>query len=299
MNILKDNGIISEIACGNSFEYVLEDNHYFLNTDYKVLQSQTKGIFVKCMKMTRNGKLDLYYITNDYRTMSSMFLGITADTLITIIINLFASIIEVRNNGFLVCQCIELSWDKIFVEQNTFKVKLVYLPLSVKIYDSYSEFESELRSNVVKLINQIIIEPNERLTKLVQDLCNGTLSLEDVYNRSKIPGTIPIVEKEEKDVREMIKLVAINAPKPFEIPIERTEFLIGKKQELVDGVIPYSQMISRKHCRITYENGSYFVSDEGSVNGTFVNGTRVMGGQRHQIKRDDVIRLADCMFQIV
>ena len=138
------------------------------------------------------------------------------------------------------------------------------------------------------------------MTQFVQDLCNGSLSLEDVYNRSKMPGKSPTPAKEKSNTQEMIKLVAINAPEPFEILIERADFLIGKKQDVVDGVIPYSNMISRKHCRITCENGGYFISDEGSVNGTFVNGTtRIMGGQRHQIKRGDIIRLADSIFQIV
>ena len=306
MYTLKDNGIISEFVCGNNFEYVLEDNSHFVNTDYKVLQSQTNSIFVQCMKMKRNGKLDLYYVTNDYRPMSSMFTGITADTMIAVVVNLFASVIEVRNNGFLACQCIDLSWDKIFVEHNTLKVKLVYLPLSVKVFDSFAEFESELRSSIVKLINKVIVETNERLNQFVLDLCNGSLSIEDVYNRSRNAGTPPIPKKEENKVHVpinnaggMIKLVAMNAPSHFEMPIDRTDILIGKKQEMVDGVITFNKMISRKHCRIICENGIYFISDEGSANGTFVNGARVAQGQRCQINRGDIIRLADSDFQIV
>ena len=306
MYTLKDNGIIEEVICGNNFEYVLGNSSHFVSTDYKVLQSQTNGIFIQCMKMTRNGKIDLYYITNDYRPMSSMFVGITADTLIATVINLFACVIEVRNNGFLACQCIDLSWDKIFVEQNTLKVKLVYLPLSVRAFDSYAEFESELRSSIVKLINKVIINPSERINQFVQDLCNGSLSIEDVYNRSRNAGTPPITKQEEvkpfetvSHVNKAIKLVAMNAPERLEISIDSNDVLIGKKSELVDKVISFNKMISRKHCRITYVNGSYFITDEGSANGTFVNGVRVGLGQRHIINRGDIIRLADSDFQIV
>lgn len=305
MYTLKDNGVISEVVCGNNFEYILENNSHFVNTDYKVLQSQTNGIFVQCMKMTRNGKTDLYYVTNDYRPMSSMFIGITADTLISVVVNLFASVIEVRNNGFLACQCIDLSWDKIFVEQNTLKVKLVYLPLSVRAFDSYAEFESELRSSIVKLINKVIVDTNERLNQFVLDLCNGSLSIEDVYNRSRNAGTPPIPKKEENVTPMpagnvgMLKMVAMNAPSHFEMPINRADILIGKKQELVDTVISYNKMISRKHCRIICENGVYFILDEGSANGTYVNGVRLAPGQKCQINRGDIVRLADSDFQIV
>lgn len=311
MYTLKDNGVITEVVCGNNFEYILENNNYFVNTDYKVLQSQANGIFIQCMKMTRNGKTDLYYITNDYRPMSSMFVGITADTLIAVVVNLFASVIEVRNNGFLACQCIDLSWDKIFVEQNTLKVKLVYLPLSVKAFDSYAEFESELRASIVKLIHKVISETSERLNRFQQDLCNGSLSIEDVYNRSRNAGAPPIPKQEDPAKKTpvaaaaasngngTIKLVAMNAPEYAEIIIDSSDVLIGKKQEMVDKVISYNKMISRKHCRITNRNGAFYINDEGSANGTYVNGVRVSPGQKCQINRGDIVRLADSDFQIV
>ena len=300
MYTLKDNDVISEVMCGNNFEYILKDSSQFVNTDYKVLQSQNNGIFIKCMKMTRNGLVDLYYVTDEYRPMSSMLVGISPDTLINVIINLFASVIEVRNNGFLACQCIDLSWDKIFVEQNTLKVKLVYLPLSVRAFDSYAEFESELRSSIVKLADKVITSSNARLDQFVQDLCNGSMSLEDVYNKSRGAETAPIVRSEERSqmmpgtsANGSIKLVAMNAPSHFELVIDRDDAVIGKKQELVDMVIPFNRMISRKHCRITNRTGIYYINDEGSANGTFVNGVRLNPGQKAQINRGDIIRIPE------
>jgi pSer/pThr/pTyr-binding forkhead associated (FHA) protein len=96
-----------------------------------------------------------------------------------------------------------------------------------------------------------------------------------------------------------MKLVAMNAPSYFELVIVQDDVVIGKKQELVDLVIPFNKMISRKHCRVTKMNGTYYISDEGSANGTYVNGVRLNPGQRMQINRGDVIRLADSDFQIV
>lgn len=101
----------------------------------------------------------------------------------------------------MACQCIDLSWDKIFVEQNTLKVKLIYLPLSVRAFDSYVEFESELRTSIVKLVNKVITTSNTRLDQLVMDLCNGSLSLEDVYNKSRGAGTAPIEKKKVQSNR--------------------------------------------------------------------------------------------------
>lgn len=304
MYMLKDRGIISEIKCGSNFEYVLENSIHFVNTDYKVLQSQTNGIFVQCMKMLRNGKLDLYYLTNDYRPISSMFASITPDMLILVVINLFADVMEVRNNGFLDCRNIDLSWDKVFVEPSTLKVKLVYIPVSERAFDSYAEYESELRSSIVKLIDLMVSTPDERLDQFVHDLRNGSLSLEDVYNKSRSVGMPPVIKPltaqgipgpEEGSIR----IVAMNAPRHFEILIDRDEMLLGKKRELVDAVIPFNKMISRKHCRISRNKGDFYISDEGSANGTYVNRIRLSPGQRQLIKKGDIIRLADSDFQIL
>lgn len=48
--------------------------------------------------------------------------------------------------------------------------------------------------------------------------------------------------------------------------------------------------VSRRHARITLLDGQYFLEDQGSTNGTFVNrGRRLEPGQRHPLKEGDEI----------
>lgn len=63
-----------------------------------------------------------------------------------------------------------------------------------------------------------------------------------------------------------------------------------------DITIP-EQTVSSNHARITIENGSFFLTDIGSTNGTFVNGSRV---NKTLLKSGDFIKLgaANCKFQI-
>jgi pSer/pThr/pTyr-binding forkhead associated (FHA) protein len=35
------------------------------------------------------------------------------------------------------------------------------------------------------------------------------------------------------------------------------------------------EFVSAKHCRISFENGYFFVEDLGSTNGTFIDGTEI------------------------
>ena len=87
MNALVENGIISEMECGNNFAYIINDSNLFLSTEYKVLQSQEEGCFVKCMKLLYNGKIQFYYLVNGYKSLANMFSSIDADGFMTIMTN--------------------------------------------------------------------------------------------------------------------------------------------------------------------------------------------------------------------
>src|SRR5262249_377248 len=53
--------------------------------------------------------------------------------------------------------------------------------------------------------------------------------------------------------------------------------------------------ISRHHCSFTYENGSWFVMDLQSTNGTYVNGT---GVNRAQLKNSDLLSIGGFKFDV-
>lgn len=305
MNLLIENGVIDEIECGSNFAYVLRDNSSFLSTEYKVLQSQTNSSFIKCMKMLYNGRIELYYLVNTYKPLSSLLPRLDPDHFITIVGNLLAGIIDVKNNGFLACHNIDSSFEHIYVDSNTFKVGLVYLPLNKHEYSDASSFENALRTNLVRVIAGISSLSSPKTTQLGADLQNGMLSVEDIYSRlggksAPFQGKKPTGSKDTKDppAHGTMKLVALNAPSRVEIRITKPDFTIGKK-ETNDGVISFNKMVSRFHCKVTNNGQQYMISDLQSANGTFVNGVRLQPNIPSPVKNGDVIRLANSDFQVV
>ncbi len=324
MDLLKEKGIIEEINSGNNFGYVLNDNRYFVNTDYKVLLSQTSDVFVQCMKISYNGKIEIFYLTDEYRPISTLINGIQSDTLITILLNLFAAIIEVKNNGFLSCHNIDMSWDKIFVNTSTFKTKLIYVPVNCTVYGDYAEFENELRSNLIKMINNVVQCTSPRLEQFSQDLANGSLTLTDLYNKSKDVGMSNLAgqskniyagtsqynaneyahsgqqQNQQSNLQTgVLKLIAVNAPQRVEVVLDKAKTSIGKRADWVDFVVSFNNMISRKHCTFYINGNTYYIVDEKSANGTYVNGYKLQPSQYYQVKRGDIIRMADSDFQLV
>ena len=304
MNTLIENGSITETVCGTNFSYILNDSSTFLSTEYKVLQSQSVGSFIKCMKMLYNGKVQLYYLIKTLKPLSSMISTLDPDSFLTIVSNLFSNIIDVTHNGFLSCRNIDIAFERIYVDPATYKVSLVYLPVGERIFDDIASFENELRTNLVKLISGIPSLASPKMLRFSDDLSNGTLTLEDLCVRIKGGreiGTAPVqpVAGDTAGNRPgTLRIIAMNAPSHVEIVVTKDEFIIGKKRELVDGVVSFNNMISRSHCKVSRHGGQFTVTDLQSANGTFVNRVRLQPNQPYPIKNGDIIRMANSDFQV-
>ena len=95
-----------------------------------------------------------------------------------------------------------------------------------------------------------------------------------------------------------LKIVAVNAPVPFELEITKDEYVIGRKKEMVDGLISFNKAVGRVHCKIVHSAGRYAIIDLNSSNGTYVNRVRIQSNQPYPIKEGDVIRLANSQFRV-
>lgn len=311
MNGLLQKGVVSELVGTPNVQYVLNDNSVFALTEFKVLKSQSKH-FIKCSKVKYNGKIKFIYFTSMSKSLRNMVPSLDSDTFLTIIANLLNCIIEIKNNGFLDCENLDLSFDKVFVNQNTLEISLIYLPVNNADKDVAS-FENEFRTEIIKLITSVPAFTGEKIARVCGYLSNGTLSLNQVYKSicSEIKGKATSFESDfdkEKDTGNSNKHIifkqpslhfySLNAPVDINFNIDVPEFIIGKNPAQVNGVISFNKAISRVHCKISYQNNSYFVTDLGSANGTYVNKSRLAAQHPQKIKSGDTIRLANSDFKI-
>lgn len=77
------------------------------------------------------------------------------------------------------------------------------------------------------------------------------------------------------------------------IPLLRKTLLVGRS-ESCDVVLRFAN-VSAQHCRLGLEGGYWFVDDEGSRNGTRVNGARVT---RKRLLPGDVLALASHKYEV-
>lgn len=80
-----------------------------------------------------------------------------------------------------------------------------------------------------------------------------------------------------------------------EIRIAGNEFIIGRGDEA--HLKPSSELVSRRHCSIRIDNQRVIVADEGSRNGTFLNGNQIH--EAYTAVAGDILRVGRLQFEIV
>ena len=77
------------------------------------------------------------------------------------------------------------------------------------------------------------------------------------------------------------------------IELGKPSFVLGKNPEKSDYAVADNTNISRVHAVITARNGRYYVMDQNSTNGTFINGRIIKAGQETEILPGDCLMLAN------
>jgi pSer/pThr/pTyr-binding forkhead associated (FHA) protein len=92
------------------------------------------------------------------------------------------------------------------------------------------------------------------------------------------------------------KLLHVQTQTSIELPSHLSVIHIGKPNEQIPPDIdvsgfPNSEVVSRVHADIRVEGDTYYLEDIGSSNGTYVNHTPLLKGNRHCLRPGDRVSL--------
>ena len=228
--------------------------------------------------------------------------GIDEEDFITIIASLLGCVADIKKNGFLSCQNIEIASDKIYVDPVTYNIRLIYVPIQPKIYEDYTSFEDDLRMGVTRIINSEFNMHGKKIQQLYYDLYDKSVKLEDLYEKIRKKNTDnDQATKKESEKTSRVKrmcLTALDAPIHTVIEVNQDALSIGRNASMSDVAINFNSAIGRKHCTILRNASFFMIKDENSVNGTFVNNVKVVPGQIRRLDDGDVISLANTKFKV-
>lgn len=118
-----------------------------------------------------------------------------------------------------------------------------------------------------------------------EGMCNGDASNEE-----------DLAEMEERVPEPSAELVALRKSTGEVFKMENGD-IFGKSDEATH-TIDGNETISRKHVLIKQSNGSVYIKDMGSLNGTRINGQLIDSGVNYEILKGDTLILSDEVFLI-
>ena len=272
---------LTEIQDTEDTAYLLENNEIFYDVGYKVMQNQENANLLRCHRIKYNGKIKLIYFTREYTSLEDYIASSDMDTILNAIRSLLEALIQIENLGFLNMACIDNRLSHIYVESGTNNVKIIYLPVNITgVHKNKNEFDNEIKAQLVQKIERIGMMDHPKMHR-------------NTKNTSADPN---IGQKKIVDMPDMNQILIQSIDGQFHFVVCENEFLIGKSRERVQGVITGNNAVSRVHCKIVRQNGSYFVVDMGSSNGTYVNGKRIHPNVPEPISDRSQLRIANAEF---
>lgn len=97
-------------------------------------------------------------------------------------------------------------------------------------------------------------------------------------------------ENSRKQKRERVSIL------PEKLAIQPGACGVGRQQD--QGIVLIPQQISRKHALLEMEKEKIYLTDQGSSNGTFVNGRRLSAYVKTRLSEGDIVTFADISYQL-
>lgn len=310
----------------NYNSYIFVDTTLFSDTAFRVIKTKEHD-FLNGVKVTHNGKVKIIYDLSQYSPLAEVVGKLTSPNFLCIIKEVLRIVLDTSSNGFLSIEDIRIDINEIYINKE-YKPVLVYLPLNTVNRANLIDTESEVRKLIINIISEnrnlnnakimalyhdagslislqqmyenliINIEKqdevsDDQVSSLTQSQTRTQDSVSSVNTKRKLTSIFFKDKKSSKNIITARKPIVLNGVNDMKISliINKDEYTIGKKVDLVDGVIDVPS-VSRIHCKVVWVDNSYYITDLGSLNGTCVNGKQINPGQLHAIEIGDVISIA-------
>ncbi|GAA6614389.1 hypothetical protein NUACC26_001640 [Scytonema sp. NUACC26] len=118
--------------------------------------------------------------------------------------------------------------------------------------------------------------------------------VQDVTQQANL--ALPVIKNSTQIQQVTAYLIHVQTDRQIELPQNLSAIRIGradngKSLDVDVSVLPNSEVVSRTHAVIHVEAGSFYIEDEGSTNGTYVDKMRLLLGNKYRLKSGDYICL--------
>lgn len=310
----QDDGLLTVMPCKSHVAYLLHDVNAFYPTGFEVLQNMDGSGFLRCVKIQFNAQLQFVYLTgrngSEYKPMQTMLSGLHPDGFLRMVRNLLEVMQHADETGFLGVQNIVLSPERIFVDPATMNVQLIYLPIAAGyVASTEQDAADELCAMLLRIIYAHPELENAGVRRLRQALASTMPTLRQLYSAAfgdvptptptPIPTPVPqpAPAPQPTGTGAMI-LQAVQHTEQVCIALPKSDLLAGTRVGAGELELHGNPYISGRHCKFSYQNGQYYLTDIGSSNGTYLNGRMLTRDVPQALQDGDTITIASSVFRV-
>lgn len=299
MKSLFEQGLIEKYEGEGHVSYILNDNSLFFPTGLKAIQNEKNQGILKCIQIKFNGKDKLIYLTEGYQKLDEKLPTMTEENFVKIAKNFIAIIRDLQEDSFLKCSHIDFETDRIFVDSSTGAVYLVYLPVvDNRVEKIKFDFNREIKRILFNWMFNAFSISEVNKERYLEKLSDEKMPAEAVFQGYYKQKEVEKDKSSSMTKEEEIKLRLYNPENTMNFIIDKEEFVLGKSPYRADGRIEGNIFVGNTHCKIIHSEGSYYVMDLESKNGTLLNGMRLTPKKLYVIKPGDVLILANVSFSV-
>lgn len=310
MELICETDRVYEYADGNNRSFFLKNDNAFSVTDYRVMCGQERSGLVRCEKVIYNGKIKLLYFTEGYKALEELAPYLNERNFMHLVSDFAGNLIQIKDNGFFECENLMMDIGHIMVDEKRMKMELLYLP--IENIQHTTQYNTKSLDDQVRLVLTKMIQSNVVLSERIRNeflllMVDPGITLDRLYSEinnrwfGKIDDSKDNPHSQKKTAGndgEPLTLVLTNSAENLNFRVCRKTFTIGRKSDIVDGVIKGYKTVGREHCRILYKDGQYYVKDLDSKNGTYVNEKRVQPDEEVLLVEGVKFRVAEVGFEL-
>jgi serine/threonine protein kinase len=219
------------------------------------------------------------------RDVMSPFIGEEAQERLPASRRSFASIFLILS--FIVLIIVMLwSWQSVLARadgtQNQF-LALIFTPISIVMLLMALFFFLRPRKNTPAVVPSVVYQPPTRLdSTMIGELPEVAYEVSKVIDNPLMSHTQIITPNRVGEVRLTVIHAANKEYLGMTMPLTKFPFIIGRDSAAADLALT-DNTVSRQHTVITVDKGIYYLADQGSSNGTLLNGMRISAMMPHKL----------------
>lgn len=281
-----------EIKKNSSYiSYFYEERDDFYELGYRILQKENNPCLLRSVQINENGHKKVFYMCKNYEVLSEVIRTLPPAEAWEAIKQIFLFLDDLEEKDFFKKENVDIKNHQVYYNKLKKRIGLIIVPQNNSREDKQEKaaWNADFTNLIANLLQHICMDKETDRNWIIDELSKETCSFKNILK--KIDNIMKSCRKTIGATGLVLAYQGVRGS--FNLYIRKNHFIVGKSNEEVDGYIPISNAISRKHCLIENRNGVFCVKDLESKNHTYVNGKIVEKDEEIPLNIGDILKVAD------